>query len=489
MPETSFKNCCEDDVDRINEEYSSVDVSSSSRHDEVNLANINQPSSVWRKLMRSLWTSFVITILVGLFLLGTCATLLVYLNLNTTNLCCKWNDHVGNLPKDVMTIKFIADVIETMVINLWFSWTMLILFRANGFKEKHMKVLAICLTVGLATVLYKSILFVLSMYQRKSYYNIRSNILFIVGVVYGSYVVAEKIQNEHPTVSKLSSFVKLSIQFLLGSIVCYALGYIIVPWFNNIKNEKGRAVAAAFAPSTALIPKVISLYFAGKGIASQTNPERQFILAWFPHGVGIIIFRVMQSDLKRLQIFTALCVFNGVVNVIMITTVRLRRAIGILLLRIVNKAFCCCTRSSGRFPRNLPLQEHLNADIHIQTMICGCTSLIITQAYFALYVITNFNVSLWPTFNNFIVRIFVSLAIDLFFNFICIFIQTNWHNAPIQRVWNNHWKVHVAVSFITVLMCIMYFSPILLTVVQTNEDQVPNLKTPFTRCRYETNTV
>ena len=475
--ETRFKNCCEDNIDYIYEEYSSVDVSSSSRRDEVNMGNGNQ-SSIWRKLIRSLWTSFVITILVGMILLGTSATVIVYLNLNTSNICSKWNDHVENIPKEVMALKFIADVIETMIINLWFPWTMLILFRVNVFKEKHMKVLTISLTVGLATVFYKSILFALRMYHRKSYYSVPSNILFIASFIYGSYVVAENIKNEDPTVSKLSSFVKLSAQFILGSIVCYSLKYVIVPWFNDIKNESGRAVAAAFVPSTALIPKVISLHFAGKGIASQTNPGRLFILAWFPHGVAIIIFRVMQSDLKRLEIFTALCVFNGVANIVMIATVRLRRTIGILLIGILNKAFCCSTGSSESFrPHNLPaLQQRLNADIRIQTMLCGCTSLIITQAYFALYIITNFKVSLWPTLDKFIVRMFVSLAIDLFFNFICILIQTNWHNAPIQKVWNNHWRVHIAVSFITIVMTMLYFSPILLTVIQTNEDQVHNLK-------------
>ena len=474
---TSITNCCEDSIDYIYEDYSSVDVSSNSRRDEVSMGNGNQPS-VWRKLIRSLWTSFVITILVGMILLGTGTTVIVYLNLNTSNICSKSNDHVENIPKEVMALKFIADVIETMIINLWFPWTMLILFRANRFKEKHMKVLTISLTVGLATVLYKSVLFALRMYHRKSYYSVPSNLFFTAGIIYGSYVVAENIKNEDPTVSKLSSFVTLSVQFILGSIVCYALKYAIVPWFNAMKNEKVRAVAVAFAPSTALIPKVISLYFAGKGMTSQTNPGRLFILAWFPHGVAIIIFRVMQSDLKRLEIFTALCVFNGVVNIVMIATVRLRRTVGILLLGILKKAFCCSTNgSSERFrSHNLPLQQRLNADICIQTMLCGCTSLIITQAYFALYIITNFKVSLWPTLDKFIVRIFVSVAIDLFFNFICIFIQTNWHNAPIQKVWNNNWRVHIAVSFITVVMTMLYFSPILLTVIQTNEDQVTNRK-------------
>ena len=423
-------------------------------------------------LIKSCWTSFVLTLLVGFFLLGGSATLLVYLNLNTSNLCSKWNSQVDELPKDVMGLKFVADVVETIVINLWLPWTLSILFHFSVFKKKYMKALAVCLVVGLLTVLYKSILFASGIYQRKPYYNFPSNILFAFGVIYTSYVVADKIKKENPTVSRSLIMVKLCIQFIAGSIVCNAIQYIIVPWFNKIQNEKGKIVAAAFAPSSALIPKAVSLYFAAKTVAGLTNPERAFILAWFPHGVGIITFRMMQSDLKSLEIFTALCVFNGVVNLFVRLTVRLRRALWIFILGCLKRIFCIATLQIT--PRSLPLEQRINADISIQTMLCETTSLILCQAYYVLYIITNFKVSLGPILKDFIVKISVAMTVDLYFNSLSIFLQTHWYNVPIRRVWSKHWQVHLVVSFVTILMTVMYFSPVLLTVVRVNSDNTPS---------------
>jgi hypothetical protein len=50
------------------------------------------------------------------------------------------------------------------------------------------------------------------------------------------------------------------------------------------------------------------------------------------------------------------------------------------------------------------------------------------------------------------------------------------YNIPVQKVWKEHWRVHLKANAITIAMTIWYFSAILLTVVQSrvkNSNYVP----------------
>ena len=90
----------------------------------------------------------------------------------------------------------------------------------------------------------------------------------------------------------------------------------------------------------------------------------------------------------------------------------------------------------------------------IQDMLLEYTTIILSQAYVALYLYSNFEITFWVAVNEPLIRIFIALGIDFVSNSLAIFVATHYNNVPIQQVWIKYRKQHILASAIVVMVMV-----------------------------------
>jgi hypothetical protein len=251
-------------------------------------------------------------------------------------------------------------------------------------------------------------------------------------------------------------------QFIFGAVIGLTGRYFVIPAFTRIDSQFIKAVYAAITPVATVIPVAVCRQFA---LLSNVFPDSRnhFILAYFIYGATVIVYRVMQADVKNLWLFIGLSVLHGLVNVVGKATEKLRYRLWIRIFRALRRCRCC--RRMELQAHDSPYHQRLNADREIQTMLYDYAAMILSQAYLTLYLITNFQDNSWEVLQESLRRIAIGLGIDMFFNTFSILVRDYMYNIPVQMVWKKHWKVHVKANAVTIAMTVWYFSTILLTVL------------------------
>ena len=429
----------------------------------------NQPRnrpSLRQSFLRSIWISF--TINVAVILLSLLMIILLYIDMNTSNVCFEQIKRNGTLPEGTMKWILIGHDIEVIAINLWFQCILIFLFGWRKFMSRHYSTIIVGFCVGCLVAIYKTTLYLVKIDFTKTYYRYPGNFLFLVGVVYSSYLVASKISKINHTVvlTKVQIVIIISTQIFLGFFIAMLYRYIFVQWFNRTKNELYKAAIAMITPALTFIPVKISEYLALKS-SSIVKPGRSFVLVYVIQGISLMLYRIMQADVNDMWIFTGLSLIREVFKVF-------RTATEILFKKFLHRFWqyvgeiCPCTRRLGEAtPDTDHHRRRLNLDKDIHVMLYESTALILSQAYLALYLITNFHANLWVILKQPILNVSIALGINFFANWLCILIHIHWHKTRLQEVWYKHWKRHVLANVLIGALTIWYFTDVVLSVFRT----------------------
>ena len=432
-------------------------------------------SSVLKSFLNSIWTS--VTILIAALPLGLFATVLLFADLNTVNLCSERIQHKAlRVDKAVLRWRLVGDVTEDLGLFFWFPSTMIFLFGWKQFKTNYVVLLLLCFSAYCVEVIIKLFLFIFNaQVERKFYYHLPGNVCFFASILCSSYLIAVKIRKNGDfsvPPPKILIMATVCAQFIFAFIIGLTGSYFIIPAFTRLDDQFKKAIYAAITPVATVIPVTVCRQFA---LLSNVfpNSRNHFILAYFVYGATVIVYRVMQADVKNIWLFIGLSVLHGLVNVVGKATEKLRYKLWTRIFRALRRFRCC---------RRVQLQAHdssyhqrLNADKEIQTMLYDYAAMILSQAYLTLYLLTNFQGNSWEVLQESLRRIAIGLGIDMFFNTFSILVRNYMYHIPVQKVWKEHWKVHMKANAVTIAMTIWYFSTILLTVVQSRVDNLSNL--------------
>ena len=465
----------------INEEYNNVDTREELTSVSLLLPNEDlyigynrifggssaERKSVSKSLRKAIWAS--ISMAFSLFPPTAFAIIFLYVDLNTTDLCIEWRHHNNTAPLSVMRIRVIGESLEAVIIYLWFPLTVVIVFGWKVFKLRFINVLYIAFIFAEAAIIYYLFLLAFGVFDTHTYYRYPSNILFFTGIICCSIAMVHGVRMSAVAVSysNLHIMALLSTQFLVVSILSFTYSYIIIPLFASIKEEKYKFMLTALAPALTIIPSVICKHIALRRSSEVVHPGRSFILAYFIRGGVIYIYRIMQADFQNIWLFIGLSLFSGVMNFLKKATHRVRMTLWKYIISLLNRTVCCARLSE--MPCNTPHYRRLKADLDIQDMLFEYSTLVISQAYFVLYHVESFELSMSSFVFASFKRVAIGIGIDFFFNCLSNFVQIHYYNLPINRVWKKYWKRHVLANLVIVTVIVSYFTQVLLLCFQSRE--------------------
>ena len=419
--------------------------------------------SILKCFFNSIWTS--VTILVAALPLGLFATASLFADLNSVNLCEEWIERNGyHVDGAVLRWRLVGDIFEDFGLFLWFPLTMIFLFGWKEFKANYLIILFVWLFSALVEIIYKLFLFVFNAYVG-FHYHVMGNLCFFTSILCSSYLIAVKIQkngNFSVPPAKILVMAVVCAQFIFSFIIGLTGTYFVIPAFTQLDDQLIKAIFAAITPTVTIIPVAVCRQLALLSHAF-TNSRNHFILAYFAYGATVIVYRVMQADVKDLWLFIGLSILHGLVNVVGKATEKLRYKLWTRIFRAL-KRFRCCRRMQLQ-AHNSSYHQRLNAEKEIQSMLYDYAAMILSQAYLILYLITNFDNNSEEISREALKRVAIGLGIDMFFNTFSILVRDYMYDIPVQEIWKRNWKVHMLANAVTATMTIWYFTPVLLTVV------------------------
>ena len=457
----------------INEEYNNVDTSEEltsvsllvtnedlhAGYNRMSGGSSSERKSILKSFRKAIWTS--ISMAFSLFLPTAFVIIFLYVDLNTTDLCIEWQHHNNTVPLSVMRIRVIGRSVEAVIINLWFPLSTVILFGWKVFKLRFINVFYIAFIFGEATVIYNLFLLAFGVFETQLYYTYPSNILFFTGLIWCSIEMVHSIRRAVSlSYSNVQIMALVSTEFVVSTILAYTYAYAIVPFFISFKEEKYKFLVAALAPASTIIPSVICKRIALRRSSEVVHPGRSFILASFIRSGVIYLYRIMQADFQNIWLFIGLSLFSSIMNFLKKATHRVRMSLWKYIISLLRQTVCCARLSE--MPYNTPHYRRLKADLDIQDMLFEYSTLVISQAYFVLYHVESFELSMSSFFFEALKRVAIGIGIDFLFNCLSNFVQIHCYNIPIARVWKKYWKRHVLAHWIVVMVTVSYFTKILL---------------------------
>ena len=183
-----------------------------------------------------------------------------------------------------------------------------------------------------------------------------------------------------------------------------------------------------------------------------------------------------------LGLFIALSVLHGSLN---FATEKLWEKFLFWFLQTLRSTFHCSSLEIA--PYKAQILRKLQAGIDIQDMLFEYTTIILSRAYVALYLHSNFKITFWVAVKEPLIRLSIALGIDFVSNSLAIFVATHYNNVPIQLVWIKHRKRHILASAIIVMVMVCYFTQVLLNIYhismddQAKEYNIRNCTVPFSK--------
>ena len=291
-----------------------------------------------------------------------------------------------------------------------------------------------------------------------------SNLLFVISIVSGAYFAARKFKKVNPqtSYSVFRIFFVLSFAFLGTSLFAFVYSFIIIKYFKESEGKIKKAILAALTPGVIFPLTATVKYLALRASLEIIASDRAFVLCYFLRGGSIVLYRTMQSGFQDIWIFVGLSLLHGVSNVLSKATLNFRIKLWTFLIRCLNR-ICCGSRLKVQ-PLNSPRIRRLNADLEIQNILFEYTTVILSQAYLASYLVISYDVAPWQIIKTSLIRVAISLAIDFAFNIMSVFIQIHCYNIPMQRVWVKYWRRHVSTNAFMIIVLVSYFGTALVNV-------------------------
>ena len=426
--------------------------------------------SLGRGLNRSsMWKSLRTTLGMTLAMLSVSAIAIafLYLDLYTTDVCIGWQ--YSTLSLSAKRLRVIGESVKGVITSLWFPLTIVVLFGWEKFKRKFLCTFYISLIFGEAIVIYYLFLLAYGLYSRHVYYGYPANVLYLVGTICCCIAAFRKIRTScHPVAySNIHIFALISTVFLVSYFMALTYRNVIISYFNSIKQRNKKFLAAALAPALTFIPAVICNHIALRRSSEIIHPGRSFVLVYVFRGVGVFLFRIMQADFKNIWLFIGLSLLSGVLKVLKKATYRIRMSLWRKFISLLKRTACC--RRLEVISCNKPHDRRLKADLDIQDTLFDLGTLVLSQGYYLLYHVQNFDVAISSFVYDSLKKLAIAVGIDFVFNCLSNFVEIRCYNIPISRVWKKYWRRHLLANNILVIVVVSYFSPVLLSVFQASE--------------------
>ena len=196
---------------------------------------------------------------------------------------------------------------------------------------------------------------------------------------------------------------------------------------------------ATSSPLMTFIPALLCFHMALRRSSEVIQPGRSFVLVYVIRGGVIFVYRTMQTNFKSIWIFIGLSLFSAVLNFLKKATQQIRFNMWKRLVSTLKKNSRCFQRLQV-LPWNTAHARRLKADLEIQDILFEYNTLVLSQAFFILYQLQNFDIATLPLLYELLKRIAIGVSIDFIFNCLSIFMQMYYYNIPIGRVWNKFRK-------------------------------------------------
>ena len=301
------------------------------------------------------------------------------------------------------------------------------------------------------------------------FFRLPSVFLFLCHIVLGAYIVARKFKKVNPAVSYsvFRIICTLAFPFLASCFLSYLFTYFIIQKYVETQDKIKKAIIAAVIPGLALPLTAITKYILLRKSSEIISSDRAWVLCYFLRGGSITLYRIMQSGFNDIWLFVTLCLLNGLSNILSKATLHFRIKIWNIIVTSFNKIWC--GPSLEVHPLDSPRIRRLNADLEIQNILFEYSTTILIQVYLAYYLMVSYEVPFWQAINDSLIRIAISLGIDLASNIPTVFIQIHFYDIPVQRVWQNYWRRHVtACTFAIFLLISAYTTSLFHVFSETN---------------------
>ena len=170
----------------------------------------------------------------------------------------------------------------------------------------------------------------------------------------------------------------------------YIYTYVIIVYFRETEGKIKKATIAALTPGIALLPTAIGKYLVLRKSSKLIAADKAFLMCYFLRGGAILLYRTMQSDFENIWIFIGLSLLHGVSNVLSKATLNLRIKMWKFFIRCANKTSCGAALEVS--PYHTPRIRRFNADIEVQNILFEYTTVVLSQSYCILYLVTNFKI-------------------------------------------------------------------------------------------------
>ena len=311
------------------------------------------------------------------------------------------------------------------------------------------------LTPALPTHTQRTTLVIFSFFSR-----LPSNLLFVVSIVIGAYLVARKFKKIYlVNYSVLRIFLILSFVYLGSCLLSFVYTFILIKYFRQNKGKFRRAIIAATIPGVIFPVTAILKYLAIRKTSEIIAPDRSFVLCYSLRSASIVVYRTIQSGLQDIWLFIGLSLLHGVSNVLSKATLNLRIKLWTLLVKYFNRI--CCGPTLVVRSQNSPRIRRFNADLEIQNILIEYNTIILSHVYLACHLVMNYDIPYWQAVKPSLIRVAIGLAIDFLFNIISVFIQIHFYDIPMQMVWKKYWRRHVAANCFIIIVCVSIFASLI----------------------------
>ena len=300
------------------------------------------------------------------------------------------------------------------------------------------------------------------------FYRLLAHFLFVSSIACGAYLVARKFKKVNPATSYsvFRIFFILSFVFLSSCLFAYIYTFIIIKYFRKTEGKIKKAIIAALTPGMVFPMTAFVKYLILRKSSEIITPDRAFVLCYFLRGGAIALYRIMQSGFQDIWLFVGLSLLHGISNVLSKATLNVRIKLWRLFIKYFNR-ICCGPRLEVQ-PLNSPRIRRFNADLEIQNILFEYTTVILSQAYLACYLVMSYDVPSWQVIKASLIRVAISLAIDFAFNIMSVFIQIHFYDIPIQKIWMKYWRRHVIANAVMIIVFVAYFGTVLIMVFADN---------------------
>ena len=410
----------------------------------------------------------LITVVVFILTLVTIACVLV--GLTTNDYCIDWIVHKNlSSPKNVATVEIAAVSFVLLLLFSWFPACVALCFGFKEFRKNYLLDLFVLQFVTESASTLYDIYFSNQLFTVRdidySKYRLPGYAIFLFSILCGAYLVARKCKKINPTTSYnvIHIFIIFLMPFAGSCLFGLAYRYVVIKYFIETEDRIKKAMIAAFTPGLCLPLIAVAKYILIRKSSEIITSDRAYVLCYFLHGGMIILYRTMQSGIEDIWLFIGLSLLHAVSNVLCKATHNLRVKIWTFFIKCYNRAICCGPKLVLQ-PLDSPRIRRFTADLEIQNILFEYTTVIVSQAYLASFILMNVDAPPWQVINGCLIRVALSIGIDFLFNTISVFIQIHCHNIPLCNVWKNYWIRHVVANVLVSICVINYFGGTLISV-------------------------